>query len=104
MSHWWPTHALSDIIARKPFRSALRRQILALKHRSAGVSGIVILHAIISKDGKPLSLRFMNSQIHADLARSAVEAVSQWRYTPTLLNGEPIEVDTTIMVNFSLAP
>ena len=71
--------------------------------RSAGVSGIVILHAIISKDGKPLSLRVMNSQIDPDLARSAVEAVSQWRYTPTLLNGEPIEVDTTIMVNFSLA-
>ena len=46
----------------------------------------------------------MNSQIDPDLARSAVEAVSQWRYTATLLNGEPIEVDTTIMVNFSLAP
>jgi TonB family protein len=70
--------------------------------RSAGVSGIVILHAIISKDGKPLSLRVTNSQIDPDLARSAVEAVSQWRYSPTLLNGEPIEVDMTIMVNFSL--
>jgi TonB family protein len=53
-------------------------------------------------DGKPLSLRVKNSQIDPDLARSAVEAVSQWRYTPTLLNGEPIEVDTTIMVNYSL--
>ena len=72
--------------------------------RSAGVSGTVILHAIISKDGKPLSLRVMNSQVDPDLARSAVEAVSQWRYTPTLLNGEPIEIDTTIMANFSLAP
>jgi TonB family protein len=72
--------------------------------RSASVSGIVILHAIISQDGKPLSLRVMNSQVDPDLARSAVEAVSQWRYTPTLLNGEPIEVDTSIMVNFSLAP
>jgi TonB family protein len=72
--------------------------------RSAGISGTVILHAIISMEGKPLSLRVMNSQIDPDLARSAVEAVSQWRYSPTLLNGEPIEVDTTIMVNFSLAP
>jgi len=72
--------------------------------RSAGVSGTVILRAIISKDGKPLSLQVMNSQIDPDLARSAVEAISQWRYTPTLLNGEPIEVDTTITVNFSLAP
>jgi TonB family protein len=72
--------------------------------RSAGVSGSVILHAIISKDGKPLSLRVMNSQVDPDLARSAVEAVSQWRFTPTLLNGEPIEVDTSIMVNFLVAP
>jgi TonB family protein len=72
--------------------------------RSAGISGTVILHAVISTEGKPLSLRVMNSQIDPDLARSAVEAVSQWRYTPTLLNGEPIEVDTTITVNYSLAP
>jgi len=72
--------------------------------KSAGISGTVILHAIIGKDGKPLSLRVMSSQINPDLARSAVEAVSQWRYTPTLLNGEPIEVDTTVMVNFTLLP
>jgi len=72
--------------------------------KSAGMQGIVVLHAVIGMDGKPLSLRVMNSQINPDLARSAVEAVSQWRYTPTLLNGEPIEVDTTITVNYSLAP
>ncbi len=72
--------------------------------RSSGVEGKVILHAVIGMDGKPLSLRVMNSRIDPDLARSAVEAVSQWRYTPTLLNGEPIEVDTTITVNYSLAP
>jgi TonB family protein len=70
--------------------------------RSAGISGTVVLHAVIGMDGKPLSLRVMNSQIDPDLAHSAVEAVNQWRYTPTLLNGEPIEVDTTIMVNYSL--
>ncbi len=72
--------------------------------RSAGVQGTVVLHAIISKDGKPLALRVMNAQVDPDLARSAVEAVSQWRYTPTLLNGEPIEIDTTIDVNYSLQP
>jgi len=70
--------------------------------KSAGVQGTVVLHTVIGMDGKPLSLRVMNSQIDPDLARSAVEAVSQWRYTPTLLNGEPIEVDTTITVNYSL--
>jgi protein TonB len=55
-------------------------------------------------NGKPLSLRVMNNEVDPELARSAVESVSQWRYRPTLLNGEPIEVDTTIMVNFSLQP
>jgi TonB family protein len=72
--------------------------------RSAGIAGTVVLHAVIGMDGKPLSLRVMNSQVDPDLARSSVEAVSQWRYTPTLLNGEPIEVDTTITVNFTLQP
>lgn len=46
----------------------------------------------------------MNSEVDPELARAAVEAVSQWRYRPTLLNGEPIEVDTTITVNFKLVP
>lgn len=72
--------------------------------KSAGVQGTVVLRAVIGMDGKPLSLRVMNSQVDPELARSAVEAVSQWRYTPMLLNGEAIEVDTTITVNFSLAP
>jgi TonB family protein len=72
--------------------------------KSAGISGTVVLHAVIGVDGRPLSLHVMNSQIDPDLAKSAVEAVSQWRYTPTLLNGEPIEVDTTIQVNYTLQP
>ncbi len=72
--------------------------------KSAGVQGTVVLHAVIGMDGKPLSLRVMNGQIDPELARSAVEAVSQWRYTPTLLNGDPIEVETTITVNYSLQP
>lgn len=72
--------------------------------KAAGTQGTVILHAVISKDGRPLSLRVMNSQVDPDLAKSAVEAVSQWRYTPTLLNGEPVEIDTTIDVVYSLQP
>jgi protein TonB len=72
--------------------------------KAAGIDGTVILHAVIGMDGKPLSLRVMNSQDDPELARAAIESVSQWRYRPTLLNGEPIEVDTTIMVNFSLLP
>lgn len=72
--------------------------------KTAGTQGTVVLHAVISKDGRPLSLRIMNGQVDPDLAKSAVEAVSQWRYTPTLLNGEPVEIDTTIQVVYSLQP
>jgi protein TonB len=64
----------------------------------------VTLQAVISKDGVPLSLRVMNPQIDPNLARSSVESVSQWRYRPVLLNGAPVEADTTIQVNFSLQP
>ena len=70
--------------------------------KTAGIQGTVILHAIIGMEGNPLSLRVMNGQIDPELTRAAVEAVSKWRYRPTLLDGAPIEVDTTIMVNFKL--
>ena len=72
--------------------------------RAAGVQGTVVLHAVVGMDGKLLSLQVLNSQIHPDLARAAVEAVSQWRYQTTLLNGQPVEVDTVITVNFKLLP
>ena len=72
--------------------------------KAAGVQGTVVLHTVIGTDGRPLSLRVMNEQIDPELARAALEAVSLWRYQPTLLNGQPIEVDTSIMVNFSLQP
>jgi len=72
--------------------------------KAAGAQGSVLLHAVVGKDGTPLSLQVLNSQINPDLARAAVEAVSQWRYQPTLLNGDPVEVDTVITVNFTLLP
>lgn len=72
--------------------------------KADGMQGTVILHAVIGMDGRPLSLRIMNNDVDPELGRAAIEAVSQWRYRPTLLNGDPIEVDTTIMVNFSLLP
>lgn len=72
--------------------------------KAAGAQGTVLLHAVVGMDGKPLSLQVLNSQVNPDLARAAVEAVSQWRYQPTLLNGNPVEVDTTIQVKFSLLP
>ena len=68
-----------------------------------GIEGPVLLEAVISKDGGILSLKVVNTA-DADLARAATTAVQQWRYQPTLLNGEPVEVVTTITVDFRLTP
>ena len=68
--------------------------------RQTRISGTVRLHAIISKDGTVQQLEVMSG--HPLLVQAALDAVRQWRYRPTLLNGEPVEVDTTIDVIFSL--
>lgn len=72
--------------------------------KAAGSQGTVILRAVIGKDGTPLSLHVVNGEIDPLLARSAVQAVSHWRYRPTLLNGEPVEVATEISVVYTLKP
>jgi protein TonB len=68
--------------------------------RQTRISGTVRLHAIISKQGSVESLEVLSG--HPLLVRAAMDAVQQWKYKPTLLNGEPVEVDTTIDVIFSL--
>ncbi|HZL26105.1 MAG TPA: M56 family metallopeptidase [Acidobacteriaceae bacterium] len=68
--------------------------------KAAGVSGTVVLHAIIGKSGEIESLVVVSGP--AELQTSALDAVRQWRYMPYLLNGEPTEVDTTITVNYNL--
>jgi periplasmic protein TonB len=68
--------------------------------RQTRISGTVRLHAIIGKDGTIQQLEVMSG--HPLLQQSALDAVRQWRYQPTLLNGDPVEVDTTIDVIFSL--
>ena len=72
--------------------------------KAAGIQGKVVLHAVIGMDGTPLSLQVVNTEADPELVRASIEAVSRWRYSPTLLNGQPIEVDTVVMVNFTLAP
>lgn len=62
--------------------------------------GVVRLHAIISRDGRITSLDILSG--HPLLVQAALEAVSQWRYRPTMLNGEPVEVETSITVIFRL--
>ena len=68
--------------------------------RQTRISGTVRLHAIIGKDGTVRELTLESG--HPLLVQAALDAVRQWRYQPTLLNGEPVEVDTTIDVIFSL--
>jgi TonB family protein len=68
---------------------------------SAGIAGTVLLRAVISTDGGIMGLTELSSP-DPMLADAAVEAVRQWRYLPTLLNGQPVEVVTTISVNFRL--
>jgi protein TonB len=70
--------------------------------RAEGVEGTVLLRAIVSKIGSLLSIVPVNTSIDPRLVSAAVGAVSQWQYQPTLLNGEPVEVITTITVSFRL--
>jgi TonB family protein len=67
------------------------------------VEGPVILFLTINKDGVPQNIKVKKS-VRADIDESAVTAVQQWRWKPFLLNGDPIDVKTTVTVNYSLAP
>jgi len=66
----------------------------------ARIQGTVVLQAVIGKDGTVKDLRLLTG--HPMLSPAAIEAVKQWRYRPYLLNGEPVDVDTQINVNFTL--
>ncbi|MGB6484363.1 MAG: TonB family protein [Candidatus Acidiferrales bacterium] len=68
--------------------------------KMAHVSGTVTLHAIIAEDGTIQQLTFISGP--ALLRQAALDAVRQWRYAPTTLNGQPTKVDTTISVVFDL--
>ncbi len=62
--------------------------------------GRVELRAIIGTDGRIRSLQIVAGDPLFE--QSAVEAVQQWRYKPTILNGQPVEIDTSIMVIYSM--
>ncbi|MGH9787113.1 MAG: energy transducer TonB [Candidatus Acidiferrales bacterium] len=68
--------------------------------KNARIQGTVILEAIIAKDGSVQNLRVVDG--HPMLVQAAVQAVQQWRYQPTVLNNEPVEVETVIHVVFKL--
>ena len=68
--------------------------------RQARVHGVVVLEAVISTEGSIESLRVVTG--HPLLNQAALDAVKQWRYRPTMLNGDPVEVITTVTVTFNL--
>lgn len=70
---------------------------LAVKTRT---QGMVVLEATISREGSIESLRVVSG--HPLLTQAAIDAVRQWKYRPTMLSGEPVDVITTITVTFSL--
>lgn len=71
-----------------------------LMAQQARIEGAVVLTALISKQGTIENLQLISG--HPMLVQAAVTAVAQWRYRPYLLNGEPVEIETTITVNFKL--
>lgn len=69
--------------------------------RQARIQGTVILRIIINKAGDVRQLQLVSG--HPMLAPAAIDAVRQWKYKPHEVNGEPVEVETNVQVNFSLA-
>ena len=67
----------------------------------ARIEGTVVLLAVIGKDGSVQDVR-VESGLPL-LAQAAIDAVKQWRYRPYLVNGEPVEVDSRITINFTLS-
>ena len=68
--------------------------------RNAGIQGTVVLQARISRTGSIEDLRVISGPMM--LQQAAKDAVQQWQYKPYLLNGEPVEVETTVNVIFKL--
>ncbi|MGA8154218.1 MAG: energy transducer TonB [Terriglobales bacterium] len=69
--------------------------------RQARIQGTVVLRAVISTEGRIENLQVLSG--HPLLVPAAMEAVRQWRYRPYSLNDQPVEVETQITVNFTLA-
>jgi TonB family protein len=81
-------------------RSILRRDppVYPVGARAMGVHGIVVIQATIGKDGHTGDLHVISGP--SLLQQAALDAVSHWLYKPVLLNGQPVEIETQISVNF----
>lgn len=95
-----PIHVRGEVAQNNLTRKV--QPVYPVAAKKAAIQGTVEIEATISKDGVPIELRVVSSPSN-DLSESSLEAVRQWRYRPTLLNGEPIEVVTMVIINYTLA-
>ena len=105
-----PVKQPSEITSAKPVTIGGHVLAALLRHRvepaypalarQARISGIVELQGIIGRDGRIRELKVLRG--HPLLVKAALDAVSQWIYEPTRLNGQPVEVDAPITVHFRL--
>ena len=93
-----PVRVGGNIIAPKKTKDV--RPLYPPVAQSARVTGVVILEAVIGPDGSVTDVKVLRSVPLLDPA--AIEAVRQWEYTPTLMNGVPVSVIMTVTVNFQL--
>ena len=68
--------------------------------KDANVQGTIVLHAVIDTDGSIQNMEYMSGP--TELMRAALDAAHLWHYRPMKINGQPVEVDTTINVVFAL--
>jgi protein TonB len=68
--------------------------------KAAHIEGVVILGIVIDEDGSVIDTAVLRSI--AELDQAAIDAVSRWKFEPTLLDGEAVEIEMTITVNFTL--
>ena len=83
---------------REPRRISDVKPVYPADALAAGIQGLVLIEAIIAKDGSVQRARVLQGV--AELDEAAMAAVTQWRYTPTLLNGQPVEVLMTVTISF----
>jgi TonB family protein len=92
---------VSEGVARGLLCGDLPPAVYPLEAKKAGVQGAVVLGAVIGKDGSVRILKALHSPSPL-LSEAAIDAVKRWRYQPYILNGTPVEVDTTVTVKFTL--
>jgi len=106
MSPTAPTHSDptrirvgGSVQGRKLIRSV--QPIYPADAKSRHVTGTVLLHVIVAQDGSVQEIEVVSGP--DELRQSAIDAVKQWRFKPTLLNGKPVEVDTKIQLVYNLS-